>query len=159
MLKLFANWIEQILDLIYPLFRRWMPNQTFRYLACGGGNTVLDIIIYFVSYNFILDKKNVVLGGLTISPHIMAFIVSFLITFPLGFFLMSRVVFHDSNLKGRVQLFRYFLLVFVCIIINYVCLKVFVENLHIYPTPAKILTTIIVVSFSYLAQRNYTFKR
>ena len=89
----------------------------------------------------------------------MAFIIAFAVSFPTGFFLMRHVVFHDSNLHGRVQLFRYFLLVAVCVILTYVFIKLFVEQFHIYPTIAKILTTIIVVSFSYVTQRKFTFRK
>jgi putative flippase GtrA len=55
-------------------------------------------------------------------------------------------------------LFRYFLLVLICILQNYVFLKIFVEQFNLYPTVSKILTTIIVVSFSYLTQKHFTFK-
>lgn len=162
------NWlvtvITSVIDFFYPPFRRFIPLQTFRYIACGGGNTALDIFLFFISYNFILDKQVVYLGsflgaGLAISPHIMAFIMSFVITFPLGFFLNRNVVFHDSDLRGRVQLFRYVLLVAACLLLNYVFIKLFVEQFSIYPTVAKILTTVIVVTFSYLTQRNFTFRK
>ncbi len=150
--------IENILDFFYPPFSRFMDKQTFRYAACGGGNTLLDIFIYFISYNFILKKQVVHLSFISISPHIAAFIIAFAVSFPTGFFLMRHMVFNDSNLKGRIQLFRYFLLVMVCILLNYVFIKLFVERLHIFPTIAKILTTVIVVSFSYLTQKHFTFK-
>ncbi|MEY3435661.1 MAG: hypothetical protein RL335_117 [Bacteroidota bacterium] len=136
-----------------------MDIKTFRYLACGGGNTMLDIFIYFVSYHFVLHKSLVDLKFLAISPHIAAFIMAFFITFPTGFLLMKYIVFTDSILRGRVQLIRYFLLVFVCILLNYIFLKLFVEQFGFYPTISKILTTVIVVSFSYLTQRFYTFKQ
>jgi putative flippase GtrA len=152
------NIIISTIDLFYPPFRKLMNIQTFRYLACGGGNTLLDIVLYFVSYNFILDKQNLDLGFTVISPHIAAFIIAFLISFPTGFWLMRSIVFSDSILRGRVQLFRYFLLVAVCIILNYVFLKLFVEQWGIYPTPSKLLTTIIVVSFSYVTQKHFTFR-
>lgn len=119
---------------------------------------MLDILLYFISYNYILDKKVVHLGSIAISPHIGAFIVAFSISFPVGFWLMRSIVFTDSTLRGRVQLFRYFLLVAICIMMNYVFLKLFVEQWHIYPTPSKMLTTIIVVSFSYLTQKHFTFR-
>jgi putative flippase GtrA len=135
-----------------------MDRKTFRYLACGGGNTLLDILLYFFSYHFILDKKVVHLPYMAISPHIGAFIIAFMITFPIGFMLMRHVVFHDSVLRGRVQLVRYVMMVAVCILLNYIFLKLFVEEFHFYPTVAKILTTIIVVVFSYLTQRHFTFK-
>jgi putative flippase GtrA len=89
----------------------------------------------------------------------MAFMMAFVLSFPTGFFLNKYVVFTGSTLHGRVQLFRYLLLVVVCIFLNYIFLKLFVEQAHIYPTMAKILTTVIVVSFSYLTQRYFTFKR
>lgn len=155
----FVSTLSAVIDFFYPPFRRFIPLQTFRYIACGGGNTVLDILIYYVSYNFILQKQVVHLGGIAISAPIMAFFMAFAVSFPLGFYLNRTIVFHDSNLRGRVQLFRYLLLVLVNILLNYTFIKLFVESFGIYPTMAKILTTAIVVTFSYLAQRNYTFRK
>lgn len=135
-----------------------MPLQTFRYAACGGFNTMLDIFMFFISYNFIFHKKVVHFGSIAISPHIASFLTAFWVTFPVGFYLSRYVVFTESNMRGRVQLFRYFILVLGCIALNYMFLKIFVEQLHIYPTVSKILTTVIVVTFSYLTQKHYTFK-
>lgn len=154
-----ARLITNTIDSIHKPFSRYVNAQTFRYIACGGGNTLLDITAFFVSYNFILRKQDFHFGSLTISPHIMAFMMAFLISFPTGFFLNKYVVFTGSTLNGKVQLFRYLLLVFVCIFLNYIFLKLFVEQFHIYPTVSKILTTVIVVSFSYLTQRYFTFKK
>lgn len=147
-----------ITDWIYPPFKRFIPKETFLYLVCGGGNTVFDIFLYFVFYNFVLCKQLVHLGIVTISPHIAAFIMSFCITFPLGFLLNKYITFTQSDLKGRVQLFRYGVTVLMCIILNYVFLKLFVELLGWYPTPSKITTTVIVAVYSYLSQKHYTFK-
>jgi putative flippase GtrA len=72
---------------------------------------------------------------------------------------MSRtIVFPGSTLRGRIQLFRYFLLVLICIGLNYIFIKLFVEQCHLYPTVAKILTTFIVVAFSFVTQKHFTFK-
>lgn len=150
--------IESILDFVYIPFNRIMNRMTFRYAACGGANTILDILIFFVSYNFIFRKKMVVLPFVTISPHIAAFMFSFCITFPIGFALNRYVVFRGSVIAGNVQLFRYTLTVTISILLNYVFLKFFVEKLDFYPTIAKIVTTFIVVGFSYLSQSYFTFK-
>jgi putative flippase GtrA len=150
--------ILKFIDLFYPLFRRFMPLQTFRYAACGGFNTVLDILIFFISYNFIFRKQVVHFGAIAISPHIAAFLAAFCVTFPTGFYLSRYVVFTESNIRGRIQLFRYFLLVLGCIALNYMFLKLFVEQMHIYPTVSKILTTVVVVCFSYFTQKHFTFK-
>jgi putative flippase GtrA len=135
-----------------------MPMQTFRYAACGGGNTLLDIFLYFISYNFILQKQIVYTPAGPISPHIAAFLLSFAVSFPTGYLLNRFIVFPGSILRGRIQLFRYFLLVLVCVYLNYIFLKLFVEHFYIYPTVSKMLTTVIVVSFSYFTQKYFTFK-
>ncbi|MBX3254441.1 MAG: GtrA family protein [Chitinophagaceae bacterium] len=150
--------ITSLLDSLYVPVRKLLDKQTFRYIACGGGNTLLDILIYFVSYNFILKKQIVHTPVISISPYIAAFMISFIITFPIGFYLMRNIVFPGSHLRGRIQLFRYFMLVVICVLLNYLFIKLFVERFHMYPTIAKIVTTAIVISFSYLTQRNYTFK-
>lgn len=150
--------ILAFIDFFYPPFRRLMPIQTFRYAACGGGNTLLDIFLYFIFYNFVLVKQVVFTPAGPVSPHIAAFLMSFAISFPTGYLLNRYIVFPGSILRGRVQLFRYFLLVVLCVFLNYIFIKLFVEHFHIYPTISKALTTVIVVSFSYLTQKNFTFK-
>lgn len=150
--------ILTIIDAFYPLFKRIMPLQTFRYAACGGGNTAFNIFIYFISYNFVLKKQIIHLPYIAISPHIGAFIIAFLITFPIGFYLNLFVVFEGSYLRRRIQLFRYFMVALVCILLNYVFIKLFVEQFGWYPTPSAIITTVIVTVFSYLAQRFFSFR-
>lgn len=150
--------ILDILAYFHKPFAKMMPFQTFRYLVCGGGNTVMDILLYFISYNFILHKEMVHLPFYTISAPIAAFMMAFVITFPTGFLLNKYIVFSESNLRGRVQLIRYFLLVGICIVFNLVFIKFFVEYCHFYPTIAKILTTVLVVCFSYITQKKFTFK-
>jgi putative flippase GtrA len=135
-----------------------MPLQAYRYAACGGGNTLLDIILYITCYRFLFRGKVMHTPVVAISPHIAAFMVAFCITFPLGFYLNRTFVFTGSTLKGRVQLFRYFVLVLICIALNYIFLKLFVEQCHFSAEVAKLLTTVIVVSFSFVTQKYFTFK-
>ena len=150
--------IIHIVDLFYPLFSHFLSRETFLYLVCGGGNMVLDLLLYFLSYNFILHKQILDLGFVAISPHISAFIISFCITFPLGFLLAKYITFSQSDLRGRIQLFRYGVTVVVCILMNYVFLKLFVEYFHWYPTISKAVATVIIAIYSYLSQKHYTFK-
>jgi putative flippase GtrA len=150
--------ITSFIDFFYPPFKRIMPLQTFRYAACGGANVLLDITLFNIIFIFILHKQILDLGFFAFQPYTAATLLSFCITFPIGFLLSKYVVWVQSNLRGHVQLFRYFVLVMVCLLLNYVFIKIFVEYLHIYPPYAKILTTIIVVAFSYLSQKHFTFK-
>lgn len=153
------KFIFAILDIFYPLVRPFMPLQTYHYAACGGGNTLLNLFIYSFSYNYILNKELVQLGPFAISAHIMALFIASAITTPIGFYLSMYVVFQGSHLKRRIQFFRYFLVVMACLLLNYVLLKFFVEVLGWYPTIAQIANTILIVTFSYLCQRHFSFKK
>ena len=150
--------ILSLIDFFYPLFKRFFTLQTFRYAACGGVNTLLDIGLFYVSFNFILKKNELVLPFITISPAIAAFILGSSISLPIGFYLNRYVVFPQSGLKGHHQLQRYLLVVLMCIGLNYIFIKLFVEYFGWYPTIAKIATTFIVVIFSYVSQTFYFFR-
>ena len=150
--------IISFIDFFYPPFQRFMPEQTFRYAVCGGANTVLGLVAYFVSYEYIFQKQNFDFGFFAFKPHIAALFVSFCISFMVGFLLMKFVVFVDSNLRGRIQLFRYFLSFSINLVLNYGMLKLFVEVLHIHVLISQFITTCIVVLVGYLSQRHFTFK-
>jgi putative flippase GtrA len=152
------NLINSVIDWFYPPFRRFIPIETFRYAATGGGNLVLDILLYFLVFHYVLFGQNLDLGFVVISPHIAAFLIVFPITFTTGFLLAKYITFTQSPLRGRKQLVRYALSVGGSIFLNYILLKLFVEYFHIYPTPSKMLTTAIVVVYSYIVQKYFTFR-
>ncbi|MEO5564833.1 MAG: GtrA family protein [Chitinophagaceae bacterium] len=150
--------ILPIIDFFYPPFRRFMNLQTFRYAASGGGNTMLGFLIYFISFKYLLHEQEFHFGFYAFKAHIAALFISFCITFPIGFFMSKYVVFNDSPIKGKVQLLRYFMICMFNLALNYILLKIFVENFHIYPVLAQVMTTSIVIGFSYIAQRHFSFK-
>ncbi len=136
-----------------------MPLQTFRYAACGGGNTAFGIFLYFIANNFIFLKPAVDLGFFALKPYIAAeYLFSIWFTFPIGFYLSRYVVFPESEIKKGIQLFRYFVTVAGAILLKYILLKLFIEVFGWYPTPANMITSVFVITFSYLAQRFFSFK-
>lgn len=160
-MQLLVRLQQEIISLIgnvHKPFKRLVPLDTFTYAVCGASNTAFDIFLYFISYNFILQKQIVDLGFVAISPHIAAFIMAFCITFPTGFLLNKYITFTESKLRGIRQLFRYGLVVLANVGINYVFLKLFVEVFYWYPTPSKIVTTGIAIVFSFFAQKYFTFR-
>ncbi|MEJ7587620.1 MAG: GtrA family protein [Ferruginibacter sp.] len=135
-----------------------MPLNAFRYAACGSANMLLDVSLFFIFYNFGFKREVLDLGFIAFEPYIAAFLSAFIITFPTGFLLSKYIVWTSSTIRGRVQLFRYFLIVMMNLLLNYLFIKLFVEYFSFYPTIAKLITTVIVVIFSYLSQKHFTFK-
>jgi putative flippase GtrA len=135
-----------------------MPLQTYRYAACGGCNTLLGLLLYYIGYHYIFNKSIFELGFLVFKPHMAALFLSGTIIFFIGFVLNKYIVFTASNIQGRVQLFRYFLSFSFNIILNYFMLKLLIELLIWEPFFSQIFTTIIIALISYLTQKKFTFK-
>ena len=135
-----------------------MPLQTFRYAACGGGNTLMGLTIYYICINYIFVKETADVGLIILKSHNAALGLSFFASFVVGFFLNKYVVFTSSIMRGRIQLFRYFLSFFLNLVVNYFLLKLFIEAWHWEPFAAQVITTVIIVTLSYLTQKHFTFK-
>jgi putative flippase GtrA len=153
-----GHWIQEALDFIYPPFRRFIPVQIYRYAACGASNMLFDLALYFLLYNLIFKDSLHSVGSLTFSPHIAALLAVFPITTLTGFLLQKYVTFTASYLNGGTQLLRYVLVVFTNLLINYAGLKLFVDCLNFFPTPSKLIITIITVICSYIGQKMFTFR-
>lgn len=153
-----ADWILPVIDFFHPAFKKVMPLQTFRYAAAGAGNTVLGMVVYSMGYTYFFEGAVYDLGFYAFKAHSASLLLSFAVTFPVGFFLSKYVVFTDSEMKGRIQLFRYLMICLFNLALNYILLKILVEKLFIHALPAQGVTVIAVVLFSYMAQRNFSFK-
>lgn len=150
--------ITHIIDFFYPPFRKFVTKQFFRYGFTGATNVVFSIALYFVVYNFVLQQKMLPMGFFTLSSHIAALVISFPFSNFFGFLLQKYVTFTESDLRGRVQLYRYFLIVFINLGINAIFLKIFVDGFHFWTTPSQIMATFICILISYFSQKKFTFK-
>ena len=153
-----VSFIQNILDLFYPLVSRVLDKTTYYYAACGGGNMAFDIFLYFIFHNFVFDKQDFQIGCIVMQSHIAAFIAVFPITQTSGFLLQKYITFNSSRLRSRVQFFRYILVSGGNILITYAILKLSVDYIGLYPTPSKIITVGITAVISYLLQKKFTFK-
>ena len=147
-----------IIDTFYFIFKSFMPLKTYRYAVCGGGNLVLDVVLYYVFFHFVFQKQDLDLKIVTLSSHVASLFFVFPITFLSGFGLNKYIAFPDSTLKTPIQFSRYFMVSVSGILVSYVAIKFFVDLLHFYPTPSRILTIVLSVGYSYFLQNKYTFK-
>ena len=151
--------ILQVIDFFYPPFSRVLPRQTFRYAVTGGSNAALNVLIFYLSYNFILTDAIVQIGPWSINKYIAAYGLALSVSFPVGFLLNKYVVFQESDLHGRVQLFRYGLMTAMSIYMDYALLHLFVGKFGFWATPSQALIILILSLFSYLFQTYVTFAK
>lgn len=158
MLRTIRHIVLSVIDFFHQPFSRWIDKQTFRYLSCGASGAALNIAVYYCSYHFLFHHQDVHLSFTMIRAAVAAAIVAFCISTPYGFLMSRYIVFQESNLRGRVQLFRYLMTVAACAVLTYFFVPFFHYTCGIYATPAAVLTHIVVAVFSYMAQRFFTFK-
>ena len=161
--KLFTaigNRIRAIIDFFYPPFRRWFSPQLFRYAACGVSNLGFNLVLFFIAHNFLFAQELVdVFGIVTLTSHMAALLITFPISLMTGFLLQKYVTFTASQLRGGIQLVRYFSVVMLNLLINYAGLKLLIEIVGFWATPSKMVVDIICAIVSYLCQKYFTFKK
>ena len=118
----------------------------------------LGFLTYIIIYHFVVNKQVVDIGVYAFEPYSFALFISSSQTFFVGFLLNKYVVFLQSNLKGRIQLFRYLLSFLFNFCLNYVLLKGLIVYLKMNAVLAQMLVTIIIVAISYVTQRHFTFR-
>ncbi|MGF1925083.1 MAG: GtrA family protein [Bacteroidia bacterium] len=147
-----------IIDFFYPPFKKWFSLHTFRYIASGGVTVSTGIVGYFLIFNYLLDQKDVKVGDFLITAKVAALILESIVTFCVGFMLNKYLIFTQSTLIGRIQLFRYATVFATNLLLNYALLKILTEGFQFYPSVAKALITIVLAVFSYFSQKYFSFR-
>lgn len=157
--------ITSYLDFFYPLVKRFIPKETYYYAACGSVNLVLSWILFFIFYQFLYQKRNIEfkfyfneIRNITISAYTLSSFTTFCFSFSIGFLLNRYIVFTQSDLKANIQLFRYGLSALISYGLSWVLLKFLIETMSIFPSIANIMASCIVVVFSFIMQRKFTFR-
>lgn len=157
LLETVKDFLVKIIDSGYFIFERYIPIKTYRYAVCGGGNLVLETVLYYICFHLVLDKQNLDLGFIVVNSHIAALFFVDPIAVCVGFLLNRFIVFPDSNLPWKTQFLRYLLTGFLTLTISYISMKFLVEVLLFYPTPSRLFTIFITVLLSYIMQTTYSF--
>jgi putative flippase GtrA len=97
-------------------------------------------------------------NNITLSAYTASAMLCFVISFSIGFLLMKFVVFTESELKGRIQLFRYGVSSIISSIVSWSLLKFLIDILEIYPSISNVISSCVVVIVSYILQKKYSFK-
>ncbi|MCX2485933.1 GtrA family protein [Pedobacter sp. MR2016-24] len=151
-------YLNKIVVFFHTPFAGIIPLKTFRYGMSGGSNALLNLIVFYISYNYLFDRNLVSFAGFVITPYIAAYIVALCITFPVGFLLNKYFVF--QGVKGQVskQLSLYAGLTVANIFLEYVLLHLLIGRFDIPATLAQCFIIILLSGLSYLFQSYVTFR-
>ena len=149
--------ILALIDFFHPPFKKYISLHNFRYLATGGTTFVLGYIVYYLSFYHLFQTEEVDFQFFTLKRGTAALAVDFAFVIPFSFILNRYVVFTHSQVRGRVQLFRFLNLQFVNILLNVFLYKFFTDMLLVYPTVARFVVQVMIAGFSYVYQHYFTF--
>jgi putative flippase GtrA len=93
-----------------------------------------------------------------VSSHIATLGLKFPVVLLTGFLMQKYITFTVSDLKGRIQLFRYLVVLIINLTINYLGLKLLVDYFGFFPTLSNMAISIFTIVVSYFSQQHYTFK-
>lgn len=133
-------------------------NKVVRFFLSAGVATLADVIIYFITFTYVLDKNGVYILNVRITAHEFSFVISYSMGVVINFLLTKYAVFSESNLAGRKQFFRFALIAGIGFFANYGLLRFFVEICDFVPTLSRILSALSLGVASFYVHRFYTFK-
>jgi putative flippase GtrA len=152
-----SRYIITSIDFFYKPFTRFIPLQTFRYAVSGGSNALLNLIIFYLSYTYILHAQPLVIWGFTFTPYIAAYLMALSVSFPVGFLLNKYIVFQSSRGRGPIQLLLYAALTLTTMMMHYSLLHFLIGYLGFWATPSEAGIIVVMAIFSFFFQSRITF--
>ena len=145
--------------MLLDVLRYLLSLKPVRYFFSAGIATVVDVLVYYLVYNFVLHQNELnVFGNLVFKAPTVALTCSYSCGLITNFSITKYFVFHESELKGRVQLFRFILVAMVVLIANYFFMYFLINILHWYPTLSRAVSAISIGIFSFVAHRFFSFR-
>ncbi len=149
---------KHIRQRLHSLSKDAMNHKGVRYIISGGAATGVDVVSFFIIFNYILLKQDLVFGHVHIGAHIASLCVSFTLGLITNFLITKYFVFSESNIRGREQFLRYILVAVITFVGNYFMMKLLVDVFYVWPTLARLIAVGTIAVLSYRLHKVFTFK-
>jgi putative flippase GtrA len=152
--------IRAFLDFFYPIVSRIFDKTTYYYAVAGSTNLLLGWVLFWVLDHWVIHSKTVELPLFKHPVHSYTVIAAVcgVVSFLFGFMMMRYVVFTESQIKGRIQFFRYGLSALISATVNWLLIKLMVDTFAWNASLCNVFASVVVVTISYFLQRKFSFK-
>ena len=141
------------------MVKKIFNSKVFRYFISAGIATWVDVMIYFVAFNYIYQKQDVnMFNWLVISAPTASLMLSYTAGLLTNFFFTKHLVFKESELETHKQLFRYVLVAMVVLGLNYILMRFLIRDWEWYPTIARAFSAIAIGAISFIIHKTFSFK-
>ncbi len=141
------------------MLRKALNYKLIRYGLSSGVATGVDVVVYFLAFNFLLQKQDLYLAGVvTVSAPMVALAISYSCGLLTNFTITKYFVFTESNLRGRHQLMRYVAVAILILALNYGMMALLIRGLHWYPTISRAISAVVIGFASFIIHRSFSFR-
>ena len=116
-----------------------------KYAVVGASGTVLDVGSLYV----FVDLLHI--------PVLVAAAMSFVLAVVNNFILNKVWTFRNNSRNVRTQFIKFFIVSVVGLVLTEICMALFVYLLDIWYIASKLITSVIVLTWNFLANKNWTF--
>jgi putative flippase GtrA len=148
--------LANLLDLLYPFFKRFLTLQTYRYLAVGGVCFCINLAVFTCSHSLYVEYN---IGFKYFPSYWISLLTAQIFTITVGFYLCFHFVFPYSDLGVGKQFIRYSISNLIATTLSmmnlYVLISVLDQNIHL----SYLCSVIFIQTINYYVQMHYSFEK
>ncbi len=146
-------------ELSIHMIKKLFHSKVFRYFISAGIATVVDVSVFYLSYNYLFRKQPVSFTEqLVFAAPTLSLVLSTSCGVTTNFLITKIFVFHESTLKTHKQIFRYVLVAMFVLGLNYLLMTFLIKQLDWYPTIARTFAALSIGVLSFLIHKYFSFR-
>jgi len=134
-----------------------LKNQVVRFIFSAGAGFLVDITAYYLFYHNLLTQKTYEIFSFSMRNSTLSLALSFFLGVLVNFLITRYFVFSESKLPPYKQFFRFVAVAIVGFFANLAVLKIFIQDLNMYPPVARPLAALSLFFASYFVHKFFSF--
>jgi len=121
--------------------------------------TTVDVLVYFLSFNYLYHKRDIEMFGLlTVSAATASLVLSYTVGLLTNFTITKLLVFRESELETHKQLFRYVVVALAVLAANYFLMRLLIREWEWFPTIARAFSALAIGVLSFMVHKSFSFR-
>jgi putative flippase GtrA len=139
------------------LGNKLLQNQVIRFVLSAGVGFLVDIAAFYIFYHNLLVQKTYNIFFFTVRNSTLSLAISFFLGVVVNFLITRYFVFSESKSSPYRQFFRFILVAIIGFFANLAVLKIFIQDLHMYPPVARPAAALSLFFASYFVHKFFSF--
>lgn len=139
------------------LGNKFLNNHIVRFVFSAGLGFLVDISAFYLFYHNFLTQKTYTVFSVTVRNSTLSLAISFFMGVTVNFLVTKFFVFAKSKSSSSKQFLRFVLVAIIGFFANLGILKIFVQDLQMYPPVARPLAALSLFFASYFIHKFFSF--